>query len=225
MIFSPPSSASLSRSDSAAGNWLATSAAEVVAMNWRREKLWFVDMGCIVKRGSTLSKGKIWSAKSRECTPKQFETRRRTRQGNRLRQSLIPMDDPIERMRKAFEEVKALVELDRFARKSEEDRLERDWNDFVNRAVRPAFDEVREQFFGAMFGELEEKSGNAGFSAQDFPNTEFWFWIELRGRKPLAQARRRYGKSTGARVIPTKFFGSNSDLDIADVNKEIGRAH
>src|SRR6267142_2198069 len=114
------------------------------------------------------------------------------------------MEDPIDKMRKAFEEAQAMASLTQFAQKSEEAILEEDWKEFVNKVVQPAFEKVESGFFREKHLnvlELKEQPADAGFKVQDFPNAEFWFWIRLRGRRPEAQARRNYGKSPGGDVV------------------------
>ncbi len=126
-------------------------------------------------------------------------------------------EDPIEKMRKALEEVQAMAQLTRFAQTSEETRFEKDLNEFVSKAVRPAFDKVKRELFGERLTELTERAGDLGFKVTDFPNSEFWFWIGFRGRVPVPHARRKPPKTRGALVVSTHLFASKQDFELTDV--------
>ena len=132
-------------------------------------------------------------------------------------------DDPIEKMRKAFDDAKTKAELKEFVLKHEETRLENDWQKFINAVINPAFARVKIEFcdkFKLKLQDLEEQPTNPGFKVQDFHDTEFQFWIELRGRFPKLQARRKYGKTPGAVHVPADLFNSKPNLDLTDVTED-----
>jgi hypothetical protein len=133
------------------------------------------------------------------------------------------MQDPFEKMRKAFEDAQTKAELREFAQKCEDVRLEKDWQKFIETVVRPAFDRVKSEFCDKLklkLLDLEEFPNNPGFKVLDFQNTEFWFGIKLLGRLPKPQAWRHFGKSTGAISIPANFFISKPNFDLADVTED-----
>lgn len=133
------------------------------------------------------------------------------------------MQDPIRKMRKAFEDVQTRSELREFAQKCEGARLEKDWQKFIKTVVQPAFARVKSEFGDKQKLEildLEESPTNPGFKVQDFQNTEFQFWIEMRGRLPKPQARRKFGKTPGSVHVPANFFISKPNFDLADVTED-----
>lgn len=130
------------------------------------------------------------------------------------------MEDPIEKMRKALEKAQTMSQLKRFAQKSEESRFEQDMNAFATKAVRPAFDKVKRDVFKEKLTQLPERPGDLGFKVADFPDIEFWFWIEIRGGLPSPQARRKYGKTPGAVVVATHSLCAKPNFALADVTEE-----
>jgi hypothetical protein len=133
-----------------------------------------------------------------------------------------PMQDPIEKMRKAFEDAQTKAELREFAQKCEDARLEKDWQKFIKTVVQPAFARVKKEFCdekNLKMLDLKEFPNNPGFKVLDFQDTEFWFGIKLLGRLPKPQAWRHFGKSTGAMSIPANFFISKPNFDLADVSE------
>ena len=131
----------------------------------------------------------------------------------------IIMNDPIDRLRKAFETCQAMNSLNQAAEKSEMNRLEQDWRDFVSRAVNPAFEKARLEVFREKYEPLTERI-DPGFKVKDLPECEFWFWIELRGRVPVAYARRKFGNSPSLSGVSTPHLNSKAVFDIADVTED-----
>ena len=129
------------------------------------------------------------------------------------------MNDPIDNLRKAFDEAQTMAELREFARRSEESLLEEEWKAFVKKAVCPAFDRVKREVFRDKLEELVERPADPGFKVQDLSGTEFWFWIELRGRLPEPKARRKYGKSPGVLVVATQSMSSKPKFELKDVTE------
>ena len=127
------------------------------------------------------------------------------------------MKDPIDNLRKAFEGAQTMAKLREFARRSEESLLEEDWKAFLKKAVCPAFGRVQREIFGDKLKELVERPADPGFKVQESPETEFWFWIELRGRLPEPKARRKYGKSPGALVVATQSLSSKPKFELKHV--------
>lgn len=130
------------------------------------------------------------------------------------------MKEPTDKLRKIFEEHQALAELVKFVETSEKDRLEKDWKEFISKVVNPAFDRVKRDVFKEMFSDLPEKNAEPGFKAKDFPNSEFWFWIELRDRLPKVQARRKNLQSSGLSGVATLQLKSDKDFSLADVTED-----
>ena len=133
------------------------------------------------------------------------------------------MQDPIEKMRKAFTDAQEKAELREFAQKCEDARLEKDWQKFIKTVVQPAFARVKNEFCDKQnlkLLDLEEPLDNPGFKVLDFQNTEFQFWIELRGRLPKPQARRKYGKTPGSVHVPANLFISKPNFDLTDVTED-----
>lgn len=133
------------------------------------------------------------------------------------------MQDPITKMQKAFEDAQAKAELKEFAQKYNEARLESDWKKFIKTVIQPAFARIKSKFCDKeklKVLDLEELPAYPGFKVQDFPNTEFWFWIELRGRLPKPQARRKYGKTPGSVHVPANLFISKPNFDLTDVTED-----
>lgn len=127
------------------------------------------------------------------------------------------MKDPINKLRKAFEETQTKARLEEFAQRCEESLLEEDWKAFLKKSVCPAFDKVKREIFGDKLKELVERPADPGFKVHDLSGTEFWFWIELRGRLPEPKARRKYGKAPGVLVVATQSLSSKSKFELKDV--------
>src|SRR3974390_48051 len=98
------------------------------------------------------------------------------------------MEGPIDKMRRAFEKAQAMAELRSFAQQSVDQAFEKEWALFIDNVVHPAFDKVKREFFKERLTELPERQADPGFKVKDFPNREFWFWIELRGKRPEYKA-------------------------------------
>lgn len=126
------------------------------------------------------------------------------------------MNDPIKKLRELFEKREAMNSLKEFAEKSEFSQLENDWREFVDRAVAPAFSRVDGQSFSGKCQPLP-KEGYPGFRLKDGPNSEFWFWIELRGRTPVAKARRKFGDSGTLSVVSTPDLCVEADFDLTKI--------
>jgi hypothetical protein len=135
----------------------------------------------------------------------------------------IAMQDPFEKMRKAFEDAQAKAELREFVQKCEDARLEKDWQKFIKTVVQPAFSRVKKEFCdkrNLKLLESEELLGNPGFKVQDFQNTEFLFCIKLQGRFPKPQAWRKFGKLPGAFRVTAQFFIAKPNFDLTDVTED-----
>lgn len=137
------------------------------------------------------------------------------------------MQNPIDKMRKAFENKQAIVGLKKFAEKCELDHLEKDWQKFISTSVKPAFAKVELEFFrkrNIAVLDLPEQPGNPGFKVRDlpnseFPNTEFQFWIQLQGRLPMPHALRIIEKTSGALVVATHSLSSKPNFTLTDVSE------
>ena len=132
------------------------------------------------------------------------------------------MQNPIDKMRKAFENKQAIACLKKFAEKCEQDHLEKDWQKFISTSVKPAFAKVELEFFrkeNIAALDLPEQPGKPGFKVRDLPNSEFWFWIELQGRLPMPQARRKHVESPGALVIAMHSLASKPNFSLVDVSE------
>jgi hypothetical protein len=130
------------------------------------------------------------------------------------------MKQPIDKLRKIFEEHQTLKELAQFVETNEKDRLEKDWKEFVNKVVNPAFDKIKREVFKEMFSDLPEKIAEPGFKVKDFKNSEFWFWIELQGGLPKAQARRKNLQSARVSGVATLPLNSELNFSFADVTED-----
>jgi hypothetical protein len=130
------------------------------------------------------------------------------------------MEEPINKLRKIFEEQQAVKELMQFVETSEKDRIEKDWKEFISKIINPAFDKVKREVFKEMFSELPEKITEPGFKVKDFPNSEFWFWIELHGTLPKVQARRKNVQSSGSSGVATIQLNSKPNFNLADVTED-----
>lgn len=129
------------------------------------------------------------------------------------------MNDPIERLRKAFETCQAKNSMNQAAEKSEMNRLEKDWREFVSRAVNPAFEKARREVFREKYEPLTERD-DPGFMVKDRPEDEFWFWIELKGRVPVAHAARRFGSFRSLSKASTPHLNSKPVFDLTDVTED-----
>lgn len=126
------------------------------------------------------------------------------------------MEDPIDRLRQAFEERQALHRLRQFASKSEADSFERDWKFFVNSVVRPAFERVKHKFPDKAFVLFPDPE-QIGFKVLDFPSSEFWFWIELHRRIPEVKAGRGTPGKKGLLKVSTAHLSAKQNFDLTDV--------
>src|SRR2546425_317203 len=104
------------------------------------------------------------------------------------------MDDPIERLRKRFQEQQALNELQQFAQKCEADLIDESWKQFVQNVLLPAFTRVEKEVFVQKYEPLYVRT-EPGFKVKDKPESEFWFWVEFNGRALIPHAGRKYGRT------------------------------
>ena len=136
------------------------------------------------------------------------------------------MQDPIEKMKLAFEDAEANSKLMKFAQKCEQDQVEKALEQFISAAVKPAFAKVDREFFRAkklVLQELPEQPFYPGFKVQDFPETQFLFWINLQGRLPKPEALRKFGnlKLPGAFGVATYFLTSKPGLGLKNITEDV----
>lgn len=129
------------------------------------------------------------------------------------------MDDPIEKLRKLFQEQQAMNELKDFAQKAETAQLEKEWKNFVGKILTRAFDRVRAEVFGQTYQPLTEKT-DPGFKVKDRPDSEFWFWIEFKGCGPVAKAARKFDGSSVLKTVATPQLSPKQNFELGDVTEE-----
>gem|GEM_PF-2536077 len=127
------------------------------------------------------------------------------------------MVDPIMNLRKLFARQMAKDRLKQLAEKH--DRLERDWKDFVEKVIWPAFERVEREVFGEKFEPLKERI-DPGFKVKDSQNSEFWFWIEIQGLSAVVEARRKFGKSPILSKVLTPLLNSNRNSELDGVTPD-----